>query len=476
MPLIDKNVIEKQRLNFCCVVYLKEMGRIEYLRQRISQGSERSVETKKNIIISLLTKVASIIASLLIVPMTIRYVNPTQYGIWLTLSSTISWILFFDLGLGNGFRNKFAEAKAKGNTLLARQYLSTTYFAIGAIVIFLCIIALTLNSFLDWSSILNLDVSYKTELRKVFVVLIVVTCTNMVVNVFTALLNADQKPGWSGIINAVGQYLSLLVICLLTFCTEGSLLTLALFYSGIPCLTLLFASVILFNRSHLRAYSPKIRFVRLSLVKNILQFGIRFFMIYMCLIAIFQIVNIVITREIGPIGVTQYNITNKYFNILYMFCNIIITPFWSAFTDAYTKKDFEWMTSMVNKLQRCWYLMCVIGIVMLLFSPIFYMVWIGSKVDIPFLLSIAMFFLICCQSLGSIYMNLINGIGAVKIQLITYIIFAVLSWPLFTISAHLFGLVGIIAIPAFVYLVQGILGRIQICKILKGSAHGIWME
>ena len=35
------------------------------------------------------------------------------YG--LTLSSIIGWFAFFDIGFGNGLRNKFAEAIAKGD-------------------------------------------------------------------------------------------------------------------------------------------------------------------------------------------------------------------------------------------------------------------------------------------------------------------------------------------------------------------------
>ena len=47
-------------------------------------------------------------------PLTIDFVNPTQYGIWLTLSSLLAWFSFFDIGLSLGFRNRFAQAKANG--------------------------------------------------------------------------------------------------------------------------------------------------------------------------------------------------------------------------------------------------------------------------------------------------------------------------------------------------------------------------
>lgn len=94
----------------------------------------------------------------------------------------------------------------------------------------------------------------------------------------------------------------------------------------------------------------------------------------------------------------------------------------------------------------------------------------------PLNISIAMFFLIISQSLGNIFMTLINGIGTIRIQLISYIIFAIIAWPLFSYSGKTFGLVGIIAIPALVYLTQGILALIQIKKILRRKATGIWLK
>ena len=96
------------------------------LIERYRRGDERTRLAIRNSLMSLLAKCISIFCTLAIVPLTINYVNPTRYGIWMTLSGMIGWMAFFDLGFGNGFRNRFAEAKAKGDTLLARQYLSTT--------------------------------------------------------------------------------------------------------------------------------------------------------------------------------------------------------------------------------------------------------------------------------------------------------------------------------------------------------------
>ena len=96
--------------------------KFQYIKDKVSayftKGNERSVAVKKNIAVSLVLKCISILVSLQVVPLTIGYVNPTKYGIWLTLSSIIAWLSYFDLGFAHGFRNRFAEAKAKGDMKL----------------------------------------------------------------------------------------------------------------------------------------------------------------------------------------------------------------------------------------------------------------------------------------------------------------------------------------------------------------------
>ena len=72
-------------------------------------------------------KGGTILISLILVPMTLSYLNPYEYGIWLTLSSTLAWIYTFDIGLGNGLRNKLTEALALNDLKLARIYVSTSF-------------------------------------------------------------------------------------------------------------------------------------------------------------------------------------------------------------------------------------------------------------------------------------------------------------------------------------------------------------
>ena len=115
----------------------------------LSRGNERSILVKKNIIGSFLLKCISIFISLQIVPLTIDYINPTRYGIWLTLSSIIAWLSYFDLGFAHGFRNRFAEAKAVGNYKLAKEYVSTTYAVLAILFSAVFILTISINHFIN---------------------------------------------------------------------------------------------------------------------------------------------------------------------------------------------------------------------------------------------------------------------------------------------------------------------------------------
>ncbi len=58
---------------------------VTFFNSFINKGHQRSVKAKKNIIASFFIKGLSIAISLIFVPLTINYIKPAQYGIWLTI-------------------------------------------------------------------------------------------------------------------------------------------------------------------------------------------------------------------------------------------------------------------------------------------------------------------------------------------------------------------------------------------------------
>ena len=127
---------------------------------------ERSKKAIINVILSFFLKGSSIIIQIALVPLTLNYLNKYQYGIWLTLASIFGWFSFFDVGIGNGLRNKLAEALANNDVKLARIYVSTSYAFISLIFMFVIILFYFINPLLNWSAILNVSPKLSEEISR----------------------------------------------------------------------------------------------------------------------------------------------------------------------------------------------------------------------------------------------------------------------------------------------------------------------
>ena len=126
--------------------------------------SERSSNIIKNVAYITVIKGISLAVSFMIIPITIDYVSKSTYGIWLTMFSIVNWLGMFDIGLGNGLRNKLSEAIAQKNKKSATEYVSTAYFAIIAIAVVLLCISIPLCSIIDWISLLKLPDDYHYDI------------------------------------------------------------------------------------------------------------------------------------------------------------------------------------------------------------------------------------------------------------------------------------------------------------------------
>lgn len=448
---------------------------LDFVSGYLRKGSERSLIVKRNILQSSIFKVLSIVLSLLIVPLTINYISAEQYGIWLTVSSIVAWISYFDLGLGHGLRNRFAECKAQGNTHLAKQYISTSFAIFSIIFVALFIIFFIANHFLNWQAFLKISQLENSELQSLMLILVGFFCLTMIFKVTNSLLLGDQRTAFASGIAVADQFLALVIIYILTKTVEPRILYLAFSSYGVPFVVLLIITVLLFSkRGIFYQYRPSLSCIDFHLTKRLLGLGVKFFVIQVSLLVIFQFVNIILSRNCGQLAVAQYNLSYKYFNMLHMAEVIILTPFWTAFTDAYTKRDYPWMKSICKKLNRLAVLSIPVVVVMVLIAPLFFKLWLNDSVEVPYYLNICMAIYMVSMIYASLQMYLLNGLGKVNIQLIIYVLFSVISIPLMNILSKSFSMYGILLVLTLVYSVQAVVGGIQIRKILNNRAVGYW--
>jgi O-antigen/teichoic acid export membrane protein len=439
----------------------------------INRGHHRSINARKNILASLLIRGGSIIISLLFVPLTIDYINPGRYGIWLTLSSIVGWFGFFDIGFGNGLRNKFAEAVARDEHELARIYVSTTYAVLSMIIAIILVIFLVINPLLDWTKILNAPVDMQDELSKLALIVFGFFCLQFVFQLITILLTASQKPAKASLFNLLGSFLSLVIIFILTKTTSGNLIALGLTLGAAPVFTLALASLWFYNSS-LKKYAPSFSRIRFKYAKDLMSLGMKFFLIQVASVILYQTSNIIIAQISGPVSVASYNIAYKYFGIIPMVFSIIMMPYWSAFTEAWVKNDLAWIKNTVNSLVKLWLGIALLTIIMLVFSKTVYKLWVGEKVLVETSISVVIAIYVVMNAWCSIFSQFLNGVGKIKLQLYSGVIGALINIPLAVFLGKQLGVYGVILSTCLIAIASAIWSPVQYYKLIHQKARGIW--
>jgi O-antigen/teichoic acid export membrane protein len=415
----------------------------------------------------------SIAISLFLVPVTIHYVNPTRYGIWLTLSSIVGWFNFFDIGLGNGLRNKFAEAVASGKTELARTYVSTTYAILIIIIAIVLFIFFCINPFLNWAKILNTPADMSGELRSLALIVFTFFCLEFVMQLMTTIITANQQPAKASVFGFLGNLFSLGIIYLLTKTTSGNLIYLGTVFSVTPVLVLLSSSLWFYTHSY-KKYAPSVKFVKFHFARDLMSLGIKFFVIQLAAVIFYQTSNIIIAHLFGPQEVTPYNIAYKYFSVITMSFSIIMLPLWSAYTEAWVKRDIDWIKNTINKLILIWGLIVIGVVIMLLLSTFVYRMWVGKEIKVSISISVVMAAYVIVNGWCGIFSQFLNGVGKIKLQLYISTIGAILNIPLAIFLGKHFGIYGVLLSTVILGAISAIWSPIQYKKLINNTATGIW--
>ena len=439
----------------------------------LASGDQRTKLVKINILLGVGVRGVSVLSSLLLVPLTISYISSELYGIWLTLSSVIHWIGFFDIGFGNGLRNRLSESLALGKYKKGKIYVSTAYMMMSIIFVMVAIITCFGATFVNWASLLNVSLQYNDMLIDVAQILLVSFSVQMILKLVQNVTQAYQLNALASFMDTLGNILALIFIYILTMTMAPDMTYIAIVFSLSPLLVFLLASFVLYL-GKFKKVSPHIGFVRLHFAKEIFSLGIEFFIIQIAGLVLYQMINILISRLCGPEQVTIYNIAYKYLSVALMIVNVILAPLWSAFTDAYVKGDIKWMKKIYKRLIQMFLFSCVAILMMVVVSPWIYQFWIGDNVSISLEISALVGIYVIIAVWGNIHGTLINGMGKIRFQTVYSIIIMMIFLPMTLFLGHVLNMMGILLSMILVNVPGIISGRYQVIQLMNGSAKGIW--
>jgi O-antigen/teichoic acid export membrane protein len=434
----------------------------------LNDNHQRTYTIKKNITYSFILQATSTILAFIQIPLILGYVDQTSYGIWLTLTSLLSFMYLLDIGIGYGLRNRFAESVAQGKLRLARVYVSTTYILGIILIVVVVVIFILIHPLVNWAKIFNAPKELASQVSSLAAYAFCMFCLFLVLKLITTILIALQKPALYNLQLTLTSLINLFFVVILLKTTKPSLLNLGIALSLSPLIVLAVYSIYFF-RGPLRTFAPSVKLASIYAGKRLVGLGAKFLVIQMASVMIFQTHNILISHFLSPAMVTPYNIAFRYFGIANLGFSIIMLPFWSAFTEAYVKGDIGWIRSSINGLIKLWILFVGILLFLLVVSKVFFHIWLGDKVHIPFSLSISLLIYYSIYLWGSIFISFINGVGKIDLQFYAAIICILINIPLAYLFAKVLGLglIGIVITSCIMNIYGLLLAPIQTLKILK---------
>lgn len=437
---------------------------------------KRSALIGKNILFSFLLKIWSAAVIFLLVPYTLKCLGEYRNGVWLTLSSLLLWIDQLDIGLGNGLRNKLAAYMAEGDVDKARQAVSSTFCMLIVVVVPVAVTLCLLINAVDLYSLLNIIPAYVTDLREVFTVATIFVCATFVLKFIGNFYLGLQLPAVNNLLVVSGQTLALFATMALYYCGVSSLVAIAVVntFPSLIVYVVAYAYSFFYKYRNLR---PSVDSVRKTMISQLFSYGVKFFVLQMAGCVLFMTSNVLISRMFSPDVVTPYQITYRYFSIILMVFTVICTPYWSATTDAYKRNDIAWIVKSNRLLNKIVLAVGVLEIIMVAVSPVFYAIWVGKDVDVPLSMTIMMgaymFVTICSLR----YSFILNGIGALRLQLYATVSAAVCFIPLAVATVKMTGsIVWFMAVMSAVNVPGLAVNIIQYRKIINNKAQGIWIK
>lgn len=440
--------------------------------QKFRQLSDKDRILFQNVLGAFAVKGLSLVVSLFTLPAYMRFFQDQNVlGVWYTVLSVLTWVLNFDLGVGNGLRNKLALALAVNDQERARQVISSAYFMIGGLMLVLTAAGLGLIPLADWNRFFNVeaDLISGETLAQVVRYAFIGIALQFFLRLISSILYALQK---SAVNNAISLVTSVL---LLTFALlapaaapADSLKLFSLGYVFCANLPLAAATVMVFW-GPLKDCRPGRRWVNASCAKGVLSLGGMFFFCQIFYMVITNTNEFFITQYTDPANVVEYQIYNKLFTLVGTLFMLGLTPVWSAVSRAVAEEDYLWLRRVNRQLLWLTAAAAAAEFVILPFLQILVDLWLGPEaiaIRYDYALIFALFgtAMIAQTTVSAIA----SGTGRIKLQMLCYGLGVVVKVVVIDLGCRLTGeWIVVVLANALVLLPYCILQQLDLTRYIR---------
>jgi O-antigen/teichoic acid export membrane protein len=351
------------------------------LKTHVDRGAERYRRAGLAASAGICSQILGLAISLVSVPLTVRYLGQERYGVWLTISSIVTWMAMTDFGLtGTALVNLISEAHGRDDRTLAREYASSTFWALAAITILLGSMFAFFFDRIPWQSVFRISQATSLrELRLTCALTGLIFLLGLPMNMFSSIYNAYQDGLVANLWTIGGNLGALLGLVGVTH-FRGGLPALVIAVTGTRVLVGLTSGCYLFFWRYpwLR---PRISAMNWQHVKRVVRLSSKYMILQISGLTIGQSQPMIITQVLGPAAVPAFVVTYRLITIPQAFIFIATTPLIAAYGEARARGDWAWIRSAFRRSTT----MAIVGsagliATLALFVPTIVKHWAGSGV------------------------------------------------------------------------------------------------
>jgi len=161
---------------------------------------------------------------------------------------------------------------------------------------------------------------------------------------------------------------------------------------------------------------PKIYDFDKNKIRPLFTLGGKFFLIQIAFLVIFMTDKILITQYLGPKYVADYETVFRLFSLLTVAQGLMLTPLWTAYTDAYHKKDFLWIRAKLIFQLKIVFFILFCAIVLALIAPWIIDTWMLGEIKPDKRLIWIMVFFIFISTWNNVFAYYQNAINDLNLQ------------------------------------------------------------
>lgn len=387
-----------------------------------------------NIVTSFVIKGGGIFVGFLTTPAYMKYFeNNSILGLWFAILSILNWILNFDMGIGNGLRNRIVYTMVEQKNNETKKYISSAYLFLIFIALLISIVTLNLVPLLNWNSILNISSAKLSAyvLEQTILIILISIILQFVLRLITSILFALQKAFVPNLLVLITNIILFLFvyICNLTG-HSGNIVVLAIVYFFAVNIPLVVTTFYVFT-TICKEVRPNIKFYRMSYAMDTLKLGSSFLLLQIESMLINNSSIFLITSLLGSALVVEYNIYFKIFYMIFSIYTLITTPIWSIVTKAIAENNIDWVKKIVRGLQVIALLFSLGQFILFPFMQFIVDIWLKSE-SIIINRNILIYFAFETTMLiwSALIASVCSGLNELKVQTILMTIGAILIIPL----------------------------------------------